>query len=82
MVMKTAHIKKGVLFKQNRRDIQPNKRPAASPRSASAEPAALRLREKTQLHEIMQSRSISMETERTGRMISISFLGRLHHGHI
>lgn len=68
MVMKTVHIKKGVLFKQNRQDVQPNTRPTASARSRSAELAAFRLRGKTQLHEIMQSRSISMETERTRRM--------------
>lgn len=83
MVMERVHIKKGVLFKQNRRDVQPNARPTASTRSRSAELAALRLRGKTQLREIMQSRSISVETERTRMfLISIWALERLHHGHV
>lgn len=36
--------------------------------SGSAQLAAFAPQEKTQLHEIMQSGSISMETQRTGRM--------------
>lgn len=83
MVMKTAHIKKKVFYSYKTDEtFGPTDARLHQPGALLLNLAALRLRGKTQLHEIMQSRSISMETERTGRVISIWFLEGLHHGHI